>query len=190
MACGAAHVAKGLAWDTRCPHCRMEPRCFRYYGCSKRYTLRNAQGVSKYYPNRKFFAFNLIKKLIESVEWKFLHAGYPFNACMKGYYLFDRFLREGSPRQPTLVLSDNVRERAITLVSKAYSSLDVTVFASMTGFTLEEARRVAIERGWTVDGSMVQPCKIEKEENSLDNEVCLTEDQLHKLTQFVSFLEN
>ena len=87
-------------------------------------------------------------------------------------------------------LKDNVRERAITLVSKAYSSLDVTVFASMTGFTLEEARRVAIERGWTVDGSMVQPCKIEKEENSLDNEVCLTEDQLHKLTQFVSFLEN
>lgn len=60
----------------------------------------------------------------------------------------------------------------------------------MTGLTLEEARRVAIERGWNVDGTMVQPCKIQKEESNLVNEVCLTEDQLYKLTQFVSFLEN
>ena len=60
----------------------------------------------------------------------------------------------------------------------------------MTGLTLEEARRVAVERGWTVDGTMVQPCKIQKEESNLANEVCLTEDQLYKLTQFVSFLEN
>ncbi|XP_076765328.1 COP9 signalosome subunit 8 [Xylocopa sonorina] len=87
-------------------------------------------------------------------------------------------------------LKDNVRERAITLISKAYSSLGLTVFASMTGLALEEARRVAIERGWTVDGTMVQPCKIEKEDSNLASEVCLTEDQLQKLTQFVSFLEN
>lgn len=87
-------------------------------------------------------------------------------------------------------LKDNVRERAITLISKAYSSLDLIVFATMTGLTLEEARRVAIERGWTVDGTMVQPSKIEKEESNLASEVCLTEDQLYKLTQFVSFLEN
>ncbi|KAF3422037.1 hypothetical protein E2986_05270 [Frieseomelitta varia] len=87
-------------------------------------------------------------------------------------------------------LKDNVRERAIILISKAYSSLGLTVFASMTGLTLEEARRVAVERGWTVDGTMVQPCKIQKEESNLANEVCLTEDQLFKLTQFVSFLEN
>lgn len=86
--------------------------------------------------------------------------------------------------------SDNVRERAIILISKAYSSLGLTVFASMTGLTLEEARRVAVDRGWTVDGTMVQPCKIQKEESNLANEVCLTEDQLYKLTQFVSFLEN
>lgn len=92
--------------------------------------------------------------------------------------------------QLLFIFSDNVRERAITLISKAYSSLSLTVFASMTGLTLEEARRVAIERGWNVDGTMVQPCKIQKEESNLVNEVCLTEDQLYKLTQFVSFLEN
>lgn len=88
------------------------------------------------------------------------------------------------------VFAENVRERAITLISKAYSSLGLTVFASMTGLTLEEARRVAVERGWTVDGTMVQPCKIQKEESNLANDVCRTEDQLYKLTQFVSFLEN
>lgn len=88
-------------------------------------------------------------------------------------------------------LKDNVRERAITLISKAYSSLGLTVFASMTGLSLEEARRLVIERGWTIDGTMVQPCKIEKEEEcNVASEVGLTEDQLRKLTQFVSFLEN
>ncbi|XP_076167343.1 COP9 signalosome subunit 8 [Ptiloglossa arizonensis] len=87
-------------------------------------------------------------------------------------------------------LKDNVRERAMVLISKAYSSLGLTVFASMTGLTLEEARQMATERGWTIDGTMVQPRKIEKDECNLASEVCLTEDQLHKLTQFVSFLEN
>lgn len=86
---------------------------------------------------------------------------------------------------------ENVRERAITLISKAYSSLGLTVFASMTGLTLEEARRVVLERGWSMDGTMVQPCKIEKEEEcNVTTEIDLTEDQLRKLTQFVSFLEN
>lgn len=78
----------------------------------------------------------------------------------------------------------------MVLISKAYSSLGLTVFASMTGLTLEEARQMATERGWTIDGTMVQPRKIEKDECNLASEVCLTEDQLHKLTQFVSFLEN
>lgn len=63
------------------------------------------------------------------------------------------------------------------------------MFASMTGLPQDEARRAAVEKGWTIDGTMVQPCKVETEECILDNEV-LTEDQLHKLTQFVSFLEN
>ncbi|KZC07140.1 COP9 signalosome complex subunit 8, partial [Dufourea novaeangliae] len=87
-------------------------------------------------------------------------------------------------------LKDNVRERAIKLISKAYSSLGLTVFASMTGLTLEEARQAAVGKGWTIDGTMVQPCKMDKDERMLDSDICLTEDQLYKLTQFVSFLEN
>lgn len=76
------------------------------------------------------------------------------------------------------------------LISKAYSSLGLTVLASMTGLSLDEARRAAIDRGWSIDGTMVQPCKLDEDECTLPNEICLTEDQLQKLTQFVSFLEN
>ncbi|XP_076643558.1 COP9 signalosome subunit 8 [Halictus rubicundus] len=86
-------------------------------------------------------------------------------------------------------LKDNVRERAINLVSKAYSSLRLGMFATMTGLPEEEARQAAVEKGWTIDGLMVEPRKIETEECILDNEDH-TEDQLRKLTQFVSFLEN
>lgn len=87
-------------------------------------------------------------------------------------------------------LKDSVRERAMTLISKAYSSLGLTVFASMTGLSLEDARQAALDRGWSMDGSMVQPVKVDKEQTNFANEICLTEDQLKKLTQFVSFLEN
>lgn len=88
------------------------------------------------------------------------------------------------------ILSDSVREQAMTLISKAYSSLGLTVLASMTGLALEEAQQAAMERGWSIDGTMVQPVKIDKEQSTFTNEICLTEDQLKKLTQFVSFLEN
>ncbi|XP_014486320.1 PREDICTED: COP9 signalosome complex subunit 8 isoform X2 [Dinoponera quadriceps] len=87
-------------------------------------------------------------------------------------------------------LKDKVRERMMKLISKAYSSLDLTVLASVTGLSLDEARRTAIDRGWSIDGVMVQPRKPDEDECNLSNEVCLTEDQLQKLTQFVSFLEN
>ncbi|KAF7395215.1 COP9 signalosome complex subunit 8-like isoform X2 [Vespula maculifrons] len=87
-------------------------------------------------------------------------------------------------------LKDSVREQAMTLISKAYSSLGLTVLASMTGLALEEAQQAAMERGWSIDGTMVQPVKIDKEQSTFTNEICLTEDQLKKLTQFVSFLEN
>ncbi|KAK2582210.1 hypothetical protein KPH14_004562 [Odynerus spinipes] len=87
-------------------------------------------------------------------------------------------------------LKDSVRERAMTLISKAYSSINLTVLAAMTGLSPEEARQTSLERGWSMDGPMVQPVKIDKDQSTFANEVCLTEDQLNKLTQFVSFLEN
>ncbi|XP_012055422.1 PREDICTED: COP9 signalosome complex subunit 8 [Atta cephalotes] len=88
-------------------------------------------------------------------------------------------------------LKDNVRERVMRLISKAYSSLNLTTMATMSGMLLDEARQAAIDRGWTVDGTIVQPCKqIDEEQYSQSDKICLTEEQLQKLTQFVSFLEN
>ncbi|XP_072757507.1 COP9 signalosome complex subunit 8 [Anoplolepis gracilipes] len=88
-------------------------------------------------------------------------------------------------------LKDNVRERVMRLISKAYSSLNLTTMATMSGLSLDEARQAATDRGWSVDGTIVQPCKhIDEEQYSQSDKTCLTEEQLEKLTQFVSFLEN
>ncbi|XP_018316441.1 COP9 signalosome complex subunit 8 [Mycetomoellerius zeteki] len=88
-------------------------------------------------------------------------------------------------------LKDNVRERVMRLISKAYSSLNLTTMATMSGMSLDEARQAATDRGWTVDGTIVQPRKqIDEEQYSQSDKICLTEEQLQKLTQFVSFLEN
>lgn len=77
----------------------------------------------------------------------------------------------------------------MVLVSEAYSSLDVEVLAGMTGLSGEQTQRAALERGWSIDGSMIQPRKLDREQNTPTQEA-LTEEQLYKLTQFVSFLEN
>ena len=77
------------------------------------------------------------------------------------------------------------------LISKAYSSLNLMTMATMSGMSLDEARQAAIDRDWTVDGTIVQPRKqIDEEQYSQSDKICLTEEQLQKLTQFVSFLEN
>ncbi|XP_043466812.1 COP9 signalosome complex subunit 8 [Leptopilina heterotoma] len=86
-------------------------------------------------------------------------------------------------------LKENVRERAMVLVSEAYSSLDVEILAGMTGLSGEQTQNLALERGWTVDGTMIQPRKLDREQSTPAQET-LTEEQLYKLTQFVSFLEN
>lgn len=77
------------------------------------------------------------------------------------------------------------------LISRAYSSLNLTTMATMSGMSPDEARQAAVERGWTVDGTIVQPRKqIDEEQYEQSDKICLTEEQLQKLTQFVSFLEN
>lgn len=77
----------------------------------------------------------------------------------------------------------------MSLISEAYSSVDLSVVGSMTGLSLEQARVLVVERGWSLDETMVRPCKSDKEQANTA-QASLTEDQLYKLTQFVSFLEN
>jgi len=82
------------------------------------------------------------------------------------------------------------------LISKAYASLNLSAMATMTGMSLAEARQAAIDRGWNVqdtnlDATIVLPRKkLEELEYNQPDKICLTEEQLQKLTQFVSFLEN
>ncbi|XP_011301173.1 COP9 signalosome complex subunit 8 [Fopius arisanus] len=86
-------------------------------------------------------------------------------------------------------LKESVRERAMSLVSEAYSSVDISVLAGMTGQSLDEAKQSVLERDWSLDETTVKPCKMTKEQ-ATPSPATLTEDQLYKLTQFVSFLEN
>lgn len=77
----------------------------------------------------------------------------------------------------------------MVLISEAYSSVNISTVAQMTGLSANEAGNLATEKGWATDGSMVQPIKPEKEQTGTVQETS-AEDQLYKLTQFVSFLEN
>ena len=87
------------------------------------------------------------------------------------------------------MFTDRIIESAIVLISDAYSSLDISTLAKMTGLKQENAHQLAAERDWTVNGNIVNPKKICRQESSPIPET-MTEDQLFKLTQFVSFLEN
>ncbi|XP_012229885.1 COP9 signalosome complex subunit 8 [Linepithema humile] len=92
-------------------------------------------------------------------------------------------------------LKDKIRERIMRLISKAYSSLNLSAMATMTGMSLADARQAAIDKGWnvedTLDAAIVLPWKkLEELEYNQTDKICLTEEQLQKLTQFVSFLEN
>lgn len=92
-------------------------------------------------------------------------------------------------------LKDKIRERIMRLISKAYSSLNLSTMATMTGMSLTEARQAAIDRHWdvqdTLDATIVLPWRKKLEELECNpTEICLIEEQLQELTQFVSFLEN
>ncbi|XP_001605512.1 COP9 signalosome complex subunit 8 [Nasonia vitripennis] len=87
-----------------------------------------------------------------------------------------------------LALKERIRDRALTLIGDAYSFLDINTLASMIGATPDDSRQIATSKGWTITGNMVKPSKVCKPQTSAHE--AITEDQLYKLTQFVSFLEN
>ncbi|XP_052676037.1 COP9 signalosome complex subunit 8-like [Crassostrea angulata] len=79
------------------------------------------------------------------------------------------------------------RERAKTLVSKAYSSIDADDFAVFMGMPLSEAIQAATQEGWTYDSATkyIKPTK----PVMLKDPELLSEQQLSVLTDYVSFLE-
>ncbi|XP_058810241.1 COP9 signalosome complex subunit 8 [Phymastichus coffea] len=87
-------------------------------------------------------------------------------------------------------LKERVQERAVTLIGEAYSSVDISTLCKMTGMTCDDSHQIASKKKWSITGSVVKPHKICKLPNLNTPEEEVTEDQLFKLTQFVSFLEN
>ncbi|KAJ8875324.1 hypothetical protein PR048_023219 [Dryococelus australis] len=82
----------------------------------------------------------------------------------------------------------SVQRRAVNLVSHAYSSIGVDNLAAFLGLSVEETTRVVTEKGWQIDNATrtVMPTRPPAQAD----EVLSNEDQLYKLTDFVSFLEN
>lgn len=87
-----------------------------------------------------------------------------------------------------ILISDAVRKRAIELITRAYSSISLSDFSSMVGVTSEEAVKLITDQGWVFDAAsnMIEPVKAPPQ----TGETTSSEDQLYKLTEFVSFLEN
>lgn len=86
------------------------------------------------------------------------------------------------------VIVEKVRSKAVDLISQAYSSISLDTVAQMTGLTPDVAGAACLEKGWNIepDTRMVHPVRPPPEETGHIS----SEDQLLKLTDFVSFLEN
>jgi len=87
-----------------------------------------------------------------------------------------------------MLYAGQVRSRALELVGSAYSSINIEDLAKHLGETPAQAlASAASQPGWQLaDGNMVLPIK----PAPLTGPALTSEDQLEKLTQFVSFLEN
>lgn len=74
------------------------------------------------------------------------------------------------------------------MITQAYSSIEIDTVAAMTGLTTEQTLAACQEKEWSVepDMHMVHP-KPPQPPSSCQTS---SEDQLNKLTNFVSFLEN
>ncbi|CAH1789790.1 unnamed protein product [Owenia fusiformis] len=85
-------------------------------------------------------------------------------------------------------LLESTRQRAFTLVSQAYSSINADDFSAFMGMPVAEAVTAATNRGWQADPQtrLISPKKEEK-----PAAVAIPNDQqMARFTDYVSFLEN
>lgn len=83
---------------------------------------------------------------------------------------------------------ESTRKRAFTLVAKAYSYISTDDFSHFVGMPVNDAVDAAVKEGWKADSQtkMLTPAPLEKAVDLL----LPSEEQLARLTDFVSFLEN
>ncbi|KAL3283157.1 hypothetical protein HHI36_006309 [Cryptolaemus montrouzieri] len=85
-------------------------------------------------------------------------------------------------------VQESVRDRAIQLISQAYSSITLEAVCAMTGLPPDSCCKTCIDRQWQIesDSKIVHPVLSDAQSIGQTS----SEDQLYKLTDFVSFLEN
>ncbi|XP_013188845.1 COP9 signalosome complex subunit 8 [Amyelois transitella] len=85
-------------------------------------------------------------------------------------------------------LEEKVRERAFNLIGQSYSSISIDTVIAMTGLSKEAVLQACRDRKWELaeDGVTVNPTPPTQPAPLHTS----SEDQLFKLTEFVSFLEN
>ncbi|GIY06472.1 COP9 signalosome complex subunit 8 [Caerostris darwini] len=85
-------------------------------------------------------------------------------------------------------IKDVTRNRALRLISRAYSSITVEKISAFLGLPAEDCIEALSSLGWEIDAA----CKIMKPQTTDNNseDVFQSEEQLAKLTDFVAFLEN
>nr|SVE81626.1 EOG090X0F3A [Daphnia magna] len=91
-------------------------------------------------------------------------------------------------------LEENLRQKSLQLIGKAYLSITSTTFADLVGYVdhPENAEKLLAklqaEQGWTCDPA--SQLIIPKRPTPANIPLMRNEEQLQSLTQFVSFLEN
>lgn len=103
--------------------------------------------------------------------------------------------RDWPPHVKTIMsrIADRVREQQVALISSAYSDIRMEDLTRLTGFeSEEETLKLVTELGWSVDtaSKTVMPRKGSRSPRSVDEDREMSQEQLHKLTEYVAFLEN
>lgn len=83
---------------------------------------------------------------------------------------------------------EKVRERALHLIGRSYSSVSIDTVVSMTGLSRDAVLHMCQDRKWQLheDGVTINPVPPTQPAPLHTS----SEDQLFKLTDFVTFLEN
>lgn len=112
------------------------------------------------------------------------------NDIVELYKQIDNFKWSKSVAEIMYELKERIRMDAIDLIGQAYTSIFENVFAEMTNLTPEMIEDTCKRLNWEIQSGpsprLILPKKPVIEKVSALN----SEDQLQKLTSFVSFLEN
>ncbi|ELT95352.1 hypothetical protein CAPTEDRAFT_154607 [Capitella teleta] len=104
--------------------------------------------------------------------------------------IYENLKQEWSePMKPIIeAITEATRKRALMLVAQAYSSIKADECAAYAGLPVNETVDVVVEMGWTADphSRMITPKKIDKPEET----IMPSEQQMNKLTEYVSVLES